>query len=239
MDLKQVLEDAGLSDGESRVYLSLLKLGSVPVSVIKEETRLHRTTIYDFIEKLLNKGLVAYVIKNNIKYFCAAQPHKILDYVNEREENLRKAIPELQKISEFKKEEILVEVYPGKEGFKTLINDVLRHGKDYQTMGIDESIYKEQFDTVIKRYLKEAQRKGMQERSITRDDAKYVYSSPAIKYRYIPKEYFNPTSTHIWGDNVGILIWNPLMVIRIHNKEVADSYKKHFELLWKLAKKKP
>ena len=66
MDVKQVLSELGLSEGEIKVYMALLKLGSSPVSALKEETKLHRTTIYDFIEKLLNKGLVNHVIKNNV-----------------------------------------------------------------------------------------------------------------------------------------------------------------------------
>ena len=103
MEIKEVLDKVGLNEGEIKVYLALLKLGSVQVSKIKDETNLHRTTIYDFIEKLINKGLVGYVIKNNVKYYTASHPSKLIDFVKEKEENLKEILPNLIKLSEFKK----------------------------------------------------------------------------------------------------------------------------------------
>ena len=119
MDVKQVLSELGLSEGEIKVYMALLKLGSSPVSALKEETKLHRTTIYDFIEKLLNKGLVNHVIKNNVTYYNATHPNRLADFLKEKVEKLNNVLPELIKLSEFHKEEIKVEVYKGKEGYKT------------------------------------------------------------------------------------------------------------------------
>jgi len=115
MEIKQVLQDSDLSEGESEVYLALLKLGSSPVSKIKEESGLHRTTIYDFLEKLLNKGLVNYVIQNNIKYYKASHPNKLIDFVKEKEEDLKEILPELKEMAEFQREDLKVEVYKGLE----------------------------------------------------------------------------------------------------------------------------
>ena len=126
MTNQEILQQAGLSDGESRVYLVLLKLGSSPVNKIKEETKLHRTTIYDFIEKLLNKGLASFVIKNGTRYYKAAHPDKLLDLIKEKEDNIRDILPDLVKLAQIKREEINVEVYKGKEGFKTILNLVLK-----------------------------------------------------------------------------------------------------------------
>jgi len=72
---------------------------------------------------------------------------------------------------------------------------------------------------------------------LTSEKPKFIYKTKVITYRYIPKEYFNPTSTLVYGDRVALLIWEPLTVIMIKNKELADSYRKQFELLWKIAKK--
>ena len=58
MDVKPVLKRIGLNEGEIKVYLALLKLGSVNVNKIKLETKLHRTSIYDFLDKLNKTGLI-------------------------------------------------------------------------------------------------------------------------------------------------------------------------------------
>lgn len=239
MDNKQGLKQIGLSDGESSVYLALLKIGSCPVAKLKEETRLHRTTIYDFLEQLLNKGLVNYVIKGGVKYYKATHPNKLRDYVKEKENMVNEILPDLTKLAEMFKEELSVEVYKGVEGVKTLLKDVLREGKDHVIFGIDEEMFKEKLGPFMDWYFKEEKKRGFTERILTRDDVKYVYEYETAIYRYLPSKSFNPTPTYVWGDNVGILIWEPFTVIRIKNPALADSYHKHFEMLWKQAKQKP
>ncbi|HLC74920.1 MAG TPA: helix-turn-helix domain-containing protein [Candidatus Nanoarchaeia archaeon] len=238
MSLNDSLKKIGLSDGESMVYLALLKLGSSSVHKINEEARMHRTTIYDFLEKLLTKGLVNYVIKGGVKYYKATHPNKLLDYIKEKESIVTDILPELDKISTFHKDEIIVEVYKGVEGVKTLLKDVLREGKDHVIFGIDESMFKEKLGPFMDWYFKEEKRRGFKERILTGDDAPYVYEYETALYRYLPPESFNPTPTYVYGDNVAILIWEPFSVIRIKNAALADSYAKYFEILWEMAKKK-
>ena len=95
---KKILERAGLSKGEIEVYLTLLKLGSSLVSKVAQETGLHRTNIYDTLEKLKEKGLVSYVIRENRKHFSASNPEKLLDYIKEREKEVVSVIPEFKPI---------------------------------------------------------------------------------------------------------------------------------------------
>src|SRR3989338_8371900 len=93
---EKILERVGLSKGEIEVYLVLLKLGSSLVSKVAQETGLHRTNIYDTLEKLREKGLVSYVIKENMKYYSSSNPDKLLDYVKEREAEIMSILPELK-----------------------------------------------------------------------------------------------------------------------------------------------
>lgn len=240
MNVENVLAEIGLSEGEIKVFLALLKLGSVPVSKIKEETNLHRTTIYDFLEKLLNKSLVNYVIKNNVKYYKATHPNKLLEFVKEKEDNIQSILPNLIKISEFKKEKLRVEVYKGVEGFKTVLNDCLKVGKELVAFGVEEIKFEQNFSShIMKQYIRKEKEKGIKERLIASENTKFIYKTLTASYRFIQDAYFNPTPTMVYGDRVVITIWNPLTNIRIENKELADAYRKHFEILWKLAKKKP
>ena len=236
MKPEDVLAKLGLNNGEIRVYLALLKLGSVTVAKLKEETNLHRTTIYDFLEKLLNKGLANYVIKNNVKFYKASDPKKLFDLVKEKEELVKDILPTLVKISNIPKGEVLVEVYKGKEGLKTILNDVLRVGKDYVIFGVDESMYQKGFESFMEQFFRQEEKLGFHERILTGEDAAFVYKKPTAHYRYMPREFFNPTPTYVWGDNVAILIWEPLTVIKIKHKGIAQAYAHYFELLWGTAK---
>ena len=49
---KEILKEAGLNNNEIEVYLALTKYGSIAVSKISQITNLHRSNLYDTLEKL-------------------------------------------------------------------------------------------------------------------------------------------------------------------------------------------
>ena len=118
------------------------------------------------------------------------------------------------------------------------MNDILKIRKDFVGFGIDESKFKEKFPIITEQYFKKEEKLGIKERLLTSEKAGFVYKKKSITYRYIPQEYFNPNPTIVYGEKVASIIWEPLNVILIENKQLADSYKKHFELLWKMARNK-
>ena len=74
---EKALRKFGLSDREIRVYIVLLELGEALASKIAQKTDTPRTLVYDILEKLLDKGVVSYVIKSNKKYFSVKLFSKI------------------------------------------------------------------------------------------------------------------------------------------------------------------
>ena len=105
--------------------------------------------------------------------------------------------------------------------------------------GIDETKFKEKFPILMEQYFKKEKIIGIKERMLVNEKAQFLYQHQHMNYRFIPDEFFNPTPTGIYGENVFVVIWEPLTVIHIKNKDLADSYKKHFELLWTIASKTP
>ena len=73
------LELIGLGKNESKTYIALVKLGSASASQISKQAEVHRVNIYDTLEKLQKKGLIASTIKSNKKYFEATHPKIIED----------------------------------------------------------------------------------------------------------------------------------------------------------------
>lgn len=238
MEKKEVLKELGLSEGETSVYLALLRLGESQVNKIKTETKMHRTTIYDFLDSLIKKGLVSYVIKSNVKFFTAAHPSKLNELIKEKKEHLDEVIPSLIQLAELEKRHLKVEVYEGVEGFKTYINRMLDRKSELLAFGIDETQFEAKFPHLMKTYLIKEEKLGLTERLITRKGAKFVYKRKFLNYRYIDDKYFSPVPNVTWGNLVISIIWDPLTVIFVENKDLANAYRKHFELLWKIADRK-
>ncbi len=236
MDERDVLKELGLSDGEVKVYLALLKLGPTTVNKITKITEQHRTTIYDFLEHLQKKGLVTYVIRNGTKHYKIANPNKLIEVVKEKEEHLMEIMPRLQELSEISKEEISVEVFSGREGFKSLLNDMLKIRKDLYAFGIDEAKFKKRFPILMENFFKKEQEIGIQEFLLTKEQPEFVYNEESVHYKTIPSEYFDPTPIFTYGDRIGFIIWEPFTQILIKNKHLANSFRKRHKLLWKIAK---
>ena len=230
----EILKEIGLQDSEIKVYISLLKLKEATASQITQYTGLHRSNIYDIIEKLKERGLVSFIIKNNVKYFRASSPERILDYLKEKEEKIKLILPELISISKEKEENIKVEIYKGKEGIKTILNDIIKEGKNYFLFG--HLKFEELLPIYVKQFIRQLNEKNISEKAILEKGTKII-SAKKHHYKYISKEFLFPNATIIYGNKIAIFIWQePYYVILIQNKDLSVSYKIHFNLLWKVAK---
>jgi len=231
-----ILDEAGLSKRETEIYLALLRAGSSLVSRIAKDTGLHRSNIYDVLEQLQEKGLVSFVVRNNIKYYKAEPAERILRYLEERSERVKQALPELKRIQNSQKEETEVKVFKGKEGYKTVLNEMLKDGKDYLWFGGCQEI-NEVFPLELIQFLKKAEKIEIKGKMLEREDAKFPVGKNEI-VRLISKEFISLSSNAVWGNKTAIFIATPpFHIILIENKEIADSNRKVFEFLWKMAKK--
>ena len=197
--------------------------------------------LYGVIEKLMEKGLVSSVVKINKKYFEPADPQKILDLIKEREKIIENALPELKNMYKSVEKKQEVHHFKGKEGAKTILEILLKEkSKEWLIFGTTGKTAE-----MLSFYLPQFHRKRV-ERKIK---FKAIYSEDSIKrareikkirlteVRILPKEYMTPTHISIVGDKVGIILWSeePLGIL-IENKEIANSFRAYFELLWKIAK---
>ncbi|MEM4271202.1 MAG: helix-turn-helix domain-containing protein [Candidatus Pacearchaeota archaeon] len=234
MEIKDTLIKLGLTEQESKVYLSLLELGPSLAGQISRKTGIHRRNIYDITERLTEKGLISAITKNNRKVFEAVNPNKFLSILKEKERELEESLPELQKLYEKTKEKQETNFYKGQEGLKSVFQDQLEDNKEILILGASQSAF-EILPFYFKWYDLERKKKKIKARIIASEPLKKKI--PSAKIRYIPQKYANPLAINIYKDKVAIILWKkePLAIV-IKEKEVAESYKKYFELTWKLAK---
>lgn len=57
-------------------------------------------------------------------------------------------------------------------------------------------------------------------------------------YRSLDRKYLGNAATWIYGDRVVLIVFgSPDVAVIIKNGEMADAYRRQFELLWKMAQK--
>lgn len=232
---KSILIKIGFSKGEIEIYLALLRLGKSNVTGLTKETGIHRTYIYDIIEKLRERGLISQIIEQNKKYFQAVSPERIKDYLLEGVSDFEQLLPELNKINKLP-EETTIETYKGKEGIKTILNDIIKTGKDYYAIGAIKK-FEELLPIVSEQFLVKVNKISIREKVILEQGEK-ILKAKRHRYRYLPKEYIFLSSCIIYSDKVALFIWKePYIQILIKNKDIAKSYLSQFEILWKIAEK--
>ncbi len=120
------LNDLGFSDNQILVYLKLLEFGKMSVWDISIKSGIKRTTCYDIIKSLINLNLISKILENNKSFYVAVDPQYLINFVREKEENIKSIIPKLKRLENtknFKKN--LVEVYSGVVGIKFMLDKIL------------------------------------------------------------------------------------------------------------------
>jgi len=236
------LQSFGLTATEAKVYLSLLRLGSTTTGPLIRKTELHRATVYDVLKRLMEKGLANYIIKGKTKHFEASSPERFLDMIADekakiemRERHARQLADKLSKINEQSQKKEEAHIYVGKKSVKMIFEEALQSG-DYVSFGSMGRFW-EVMGEWYKQYQKMKKRLGIKSRVIVGksfERKEMVFG----KVRCLPDEFSSPnTSTLVYGSKVAIIIWlDQPVVFVIESEEMAETYGKYFDLLWKIAK---
>lgn len=234
--VREQLKRIGLTDEEINIYLFLLRKGKSKATEISKELSAARTTIYRFLTSLTKKGLVSENIEGDIKFFYPVSPDRIPEILEERAEEIREKINELKSLTKNISEGARVELYKGKEGLRTIMKDIIRERKTYLFIGEAEKYFSE-LEIFTEQWIKLIEKEKIKGRLLVSKKQKFKVAKTE-ECRYISEESISDISTWTYGNKVALFIWTePFYVVLINNKSVADSNRKTFEYLWKIAKK--
>ncbi len=231
-EFERIMRRIGFDSKEIAVYLSVLHLGLSKAHSIAEEAHLERRTTYEILKRLELKHLAFSLIKKGIKYFQAVDPKEILEELKENERSFLEILPKLESLSKLSKEKTFIDILVGKEGLRTIFREILSTKKEFLNFGSFSKYDK--IDYILwKQLLRDMKKSKISER-VLYSEGEEIIEIPTGKYRRLNKGFFIPTSTMIYGDVVVITIFDKesYSLIRIKNKDFADSYKMFFEKIW-------
>jgi len=240
----EILRKVGLSDGEIKVYSSLLDLGKAPLNKIHERTGIERRNIYDILNKLIERGLVTYIKENKRRLFEISHPNKIIGYVEEKKHELditkqeiEKELPSIIEKYNFKKPDINAEIFRGIEGVKAVWEDMLNY-KEVYWIGSGRYVPK-RLSIWFSNYNRRRVKQKVKWLNLMRNEMKKEIKKPLEfeQIKFLPKEFSgNPTAIGIYGNKiVNFLLGEDFFAFVIENKEIAENYKKYHKFLWNIA----
>jgi len=235
---EQILKEYGLSDNEVKVYLASLMLGTAKANEIAKKADLLRTTTYEVLKSLAEQGLVSYVIKSGVKYFEAAGPNKLIRILEDKKDKIATILPDLESLKKSVTEKPNLELYEGKAGLKTILDDIIKSKpKELLQLGSGKvfEILQFYFPHWIKRRVKnKIFARILQQKTEIIESYRPRDKKELRELRYLPKSFKINTHINIYSNKIAFLTLKEEEIIGviIENKEIAETQRSLFEFLW-------
>ncbi|MFA6552495.1 MAG: helix-turn-helix domain-containing protein [Candidatus Paceibacterota bacterium] len=247
-ELKLSLQTLGFSEKEAVVYIALLELGKGTVSQISRKAGINRTTGYEILDSLINKGIVNLSGKEPKAEYAVEPPESLVAHLKKESED---AIDRIKKAENFVPQLLRVyatqnrpriKFYEGNEGLQHVYEDTLTSTESIRAYANVDDVHAT-LPNYFPDYYKRRAAKGIAIRAIfpktkssmelaehNSEEKREVAFVPADKYGFSPE-------INIYNNKVMIASWREKLGIIIESAEIADAMKKIYELAWAEAKR--
>lgn len=237
------LQEIGMTKNEASIYEAILSIWEASVSEISKKSNIHRRSIYDTLDRLIEKWIIFPIFwwKENI--YVATEPQKLLEIVYEKEMALKKILPFLENIKNKKEIKESAFIYKWIEWYKNYMRDLTRVAEDtyflwakwnWMTPWVPLSL-QENFRIALEK--KEKTVKTIFDPRVK--ERKDILNTSYWEYRFLPVWYETPWIVDVFWDYVvtfnSVWIWNfweNWSIFVMINKDLAESYKTWFRFTW-------
>lgn len=236
--LEKYLEEIGLSEKESQIYLALLQVDSESIQDIAKRTGINRTTVYPVLETLEKKGLVSEVQKGKKVEYVAAPPERLETFVErqkvvlqERSERLKDIIPQIKSIQREAGEKPVVKFFEGREGAISAYEEFYAFDPDTEETGyfiFNRDLLESTFTASENdRFIKARVGKRVKPVSIyTYKKGDYHFKTPGVRTRINEKDFPISIDVAVVQDRVVITtLGETVSAFLIKSKDIAETLK--------------
>jgi len=243
------LRALGLEDKEVKIYLACLAHDTPTPTQVAKLTGLKRATVYFYLERLREKGLIEWEVHKARKHISPIPPRKGLkryiakkqEEVNRSEDIVKQLLTHVEKVAHEKTPGSKVYHYEGEEGIRFAIEKLLTSRKVIYWIGSmelfitavggEEEWYK--MFTVRRLELGTVTR-GITDRRILKYPRFSEMKEGKRSFRFLKEDFDIPALLGTFGDCICFfsLQKKEARVVLIENALMAQMFKFFFESLW-------
>jgi sugar-specific transcriptional regulator TrmB len=233
-----LFKNLGLTEDQAKVYLAALELGQSSMQELARKSGVKRTSIYNFIQSLIDRQLIITSRKRKRVVYSGVHPNQLLEIEKARLAELDRTLPELLAIYNNSTTKPKVTFYEGVDGIKEVLLDMLKEKQSVSAF----SDYKQMAATLGDYYFDifppERARRGIVSRNIAPDtekarelaktDAKYNRETRFMKVSDLK------TEINIYGNKVALNSYNsnPPFSVIIEDPDIAETLRTVWKQLW-------
>ena len=236
-----LLRSIGLGKNEVTVYMDLVGKKSSTALEVSNRAKLHKANTYDALKSLVDKGFVTEIKNDKKRVFRAQDPKRIRDYLKQKHQEAEEIIPFIRTFGNVQDGKEEVSVTRGLFASRNALSSLLQYQKPIYVFGVPLAIGELMGEGFLKEFHKQRIRKKIPMKLIFNDGAKKKVSEmdnlSLTEARLSGISTSSLALTYVCDNVVLHSVLNPLSVIEIRNKEIAEAYKGYFEASWKKSKK--
>ncbi|MBP9868704.1 MAG: helix-turn-helix transcriptional regulator [Alphaproteobacteria bacterium] len=119
-----------------------------------------------------------------------------------------------------------------------IVNTLKNGGGEVILSGLDESDWGDYKDVILTKQEEYAANSIVWRALICEGDTKILSRNVSENYRQISRELFSQIPHYVYSDKVAFVLWgNPLRVVVLQHRIMAETYRRQFEMNWKNGKK--
>ena len=242
MAIQETLQNLGLEEKETSIYLALLELSEATVLQISKKSGIKRPTAYLILHSLEEKGFISKVLKGKKTLYSPQHPQKLVVEAELRLKELQGVVPQLESLLDKEGGKPRVMIYEGKEQLDRAYDEsFIQKGENLYIGSIGLSM--EMFPRSFKKFELKTLSPEFRVREIvdeSEEGRRFAEEArgPYRSIRFIPKELLPfETDIGIFGNNVIITsAKKEYFTVKIESEEIARAFRTIFEMMWQAAK---
>lgn len=240
--IQELLENLGLSQAESAIYLAGLELGKSLPKHLAQKAKVNRSLLYKLLPNLIKQGLMSETVLGKRRYLIAEDPQNLLNRKQAEIDQLESIIPELRLLLATASNKPKIVFYEGLEGIKKLYFDNLKEKLPILEFVSIKKIHPEIEFHSSNYYIPQRIKRKIPIKILVSGQAKSsriklvtdVYALREVKL-LDENLYPIPLDCYIYGDNVSFALYRkdtePIGII-IRSKEIATTLRSLFNFIW-------
>ncbi len=233
-----LLHSLNLTEAQASVYAAALELGVANMQQLATKSGIKRTSIYNFIEGMKERGFIVEITKRKRTMYSAVAPEQLVEIEKTRLAELEHALPELRAIQNESMTKPRVAFYDGIEGIKEVYADILKDKKEIVAFEDLENMKKVLPDSFYSWFPSERARRNIPIKAILRDSPE-AREITKLDIRLLRKtKLINSsdwkTEINIYGDKVALMSYRtkiPFCVL-IEDHNIAETLRSAWKELW-------
>jgi len=244
-EIYNILKEYGLSDKEIKVFLYLVENNGTTAYQIAKGTKIYKSTCYDVLERLMEKGFASNNRDNNKMIYSVRDITEVLGVVKSKEGLLMSLIPMIKNLES--KERTFVKHVDSESAFlgiDTKIAELAKKGEltFVYMIGNNPKITSKSSAILIQRLIDELSKANIKKSVKCQGlwDFRFKNNQFMRNFAVLGENRFidlpSQATTIIFdGHIVFFFIEDKPNTIEIKNQKISGEMKSYFEKLWKLA----